>query len=582
MILDHNNTYTSGTTITDGVLVGNYGTDVNGNSSLGASGTGTTVSGTGTLSLAGGIEIKTEVLTLEGTGFGGSVANDDVVGGAGNPAAVTNVYNNFAALHSAGIGVTNIWDGPVHLDAPSQVNVEHGGLLIINGAIDGLTSNTLTVGKLAKPAVGSSSYLLPDGTVELTADNTYAGATVVNLGILQAANVYALGSGTSDPSGTANTTTVNYVVKTVNSFTVTYAGTLQLSGGLTFDANESLILNGPGFIPASTPIGALWQDSTSNTWAGTVSLASDASIGSPIGTNLTITGVVSGVVGNDLTKIRAGMVTLTGNNTFAGTTTVSAGILAAANSNALGASGTGSNGTTVSSGAALQLENNITVNGEWLTLSGSGVSSLGALENVSGNNSWYSSSAILLAAPATVGVDAGSLIAYSAVNTGTKTGTGIYTLTANAASTAALTFQGAISGTGAVVIDASAIETGVVTFSGYGDSYSGGTTIEYGTLQISGGTIATLSGPGPVAIWKTGALEGAGTLDLGALTNAGTFNFTGYLSVTGVANSGAFAFSGALTVIINPALNESGQFVISAGSVNLSGTLNVNYSGAAP
>ncbi len=69
-----------------------------------------------------------------------------------------------------------------------------------------------------------------------------------------------------------------------------------------------------------------------------------------------------------------------------GSTTVSAGVLNIQNSTALGAT---SGDTTVNSGAALELQGGIAVGaGESLSLSGTGISSGGALRNVSGDNSW--------------------------------------------------------------------------------------------------------------------------------------------------------------------------------------------------
>jgi autotransporter-associated beta strand protein len=68
----------------------------------------------------------------------------------------------------------------------------------------------------------------------------------------------------------------------------------------------------------------------------------------------------------------------------------------------------------VSSGAALQLQNNITVAGESLTLNGSGVSNTGALRSISGNNEWTGN--ITLAAAARIASDAGLLTISGNIN----------------------------------------------------------------------------------------------------------------------------------------------------------------------
>jgi autotransporter-associated beta strand protein len=79
----------------------------------------------------------------------------------------------------------------------------------------------------------------------------------------------------------------------------------------------------------------------------------------------TLSGVLSGAT--TVTKNGSSKLTLTGTNTYSGITNVNAGILNIQNNTALG---TTANGTVVSSGAKLQLQNNITVTGEALTLYG--------------------------------------------------------------------------------------------------------------------------------------------------------------------------------------------------------------------
>ncbi len=67
-------------------------------------------------------------------------------------------------------------------------------------------------------------------------------------------------------------------------------------------------------------------------------------------------------------------------------TIISAGVLTAANDTALGT--TASGGATVADGAALQLSGPITIGAEALTLNGTGISSGGALRNISGDNTY--------------------------------------------------------------------------------------------------------------------------------------------------------------------------------------------------
>ena len=87
--------------------------------------------------------------------------------------------------------------------------------------------------------------------------------------------------------------------------------------------------------------------------------------------------------GGTLTKAGTGTWILTGANTYTTATSITAGVLNARNATALG---TTAGGVTVSSGAALELQGGITIGAEALSITGTGVSSNGALRNISGTN----------------------------------------------------------------------------------------------------------------------------------------------------------------------------------------------------
>jgi len=90
----------------------------------------------------------------------------------------------------------------------------------------------------------------------------------------------------------------------------------------------------------------------------------------------TIAETITGVVGRGITKLGPGTLTLSGANTYLGVTTISAGTLKLGDGSALG---TSAGTTTVSSGAVLDL--NGQTSGETINLSGTGISSNGALVN---------------------------------------------------------------------------------------------------------------------------------------------------------------------------------------------------------
>jgi fibronectin-binding autotransporter adhesin len=160
------------------------------------------------------------------------------------------------------------------------------------------------------------------GTLTLSGANTYGGATTVSAGVLDVQSNSGLGI-------------------TAGATTVASGAALQVDGsGLSIA--EPLTLNGTGIAGG----GALRQVANTNTWSGAITLGSAARVNADAGT-LTVSGGITnggflltvGGAGNTtisttaisgtggLTKDGAGTVTLSANNTYTGTTTVSAGTL---------------------------------------------------------------------------------------------------------------------------------------------------------------------------------------------------------------------------------------------------------------
>ena len=122
----------------------------------------------------------------------------------------------------------------------------------------------------------------------------------------------------------------------------------------------------------------------------------------------TLSGVISETGGSrdlTITADSTHSITLSGNNSYTGATTVSTGMLIAAHANALG---TSAGGVTVASGAALGLQGGITVAEAITGLAGTGVASGGALVNLSGSNTI--SGAVALTAAATVSTASSSTL----------------------------------------------------------------------------------------------------------------------------------------------------------------------------
>lgn len=308
--------------------------------------------------------------------------------------------------------------------------------------------------------------------------------------------------------------------------------------------------------------------------------------------SLTINSIVSwGASG--LTKIGAGTLTLNGANTGTGGVTVSAGVLNIRNATALG---TVAGGTTVASGAALEIQGGITVGAEALSLNGSGISNGGALRNISGTNSYGGS--VTLAGATRISSDAGLLtldVASGSAITGTQN----------------LTFAGAGNIT---VADPIATGTGTLTKTGTGtltltaaNTYSGTTTIgtnaaNVGTVDITNGSALgtgavsmvsnagssnfaalTLNSGSGITVANNFTTSGEGQGGNGIIRNVtGTNVISGTLTLaSGGGSTRIHSDSGSLTLSGNVSTNTTGRFLILGGSATgtVSGNI-VNGSGS--
>ena len=178
--------------------------------------------------------------------------------------------------------------------------------------------------------------------------------------------------------------------------------------------------------------------------------------------------------GAGINKTGAGTLLLSGNNSFSGNNTVTAGTVTAAHDNALGTAA-GATTTTVSSGATLGLQGGITLNAlEGIRLTGTGdVGRLGALHNISGNNTV--AGAVSLGGNTTFGAASGTTLTVA----GAISQTAASTLTANGSGTIVLAGAGSYGGITTV--------NATTTLVAAADSALGNAT--NGTLVTSGGTL---------------------------------------------------------------------------------------------
>jgi fibronectin-binding autotransporter adhesin len=340
----------------------------------------------------------------------------------------------------------------------------------------------------------------------------------------------------------------------------------------------------------------------------TNSVASNYSIDTN-GQNVTLAGTLVAMLNTgSLTKLGTGTLTLTASNGYYGATTISEGTLALSGAGSLG--NAGGSGTTVASGAVLDLQNKTNVQG-YITLNG------GTLKTSTGTSSLFSSGAgvTLGASGGIIDVATGATLTIPVAISGasaslTKAGGGTLSLTGtntysgntnlnggvlSLGSTGAMGTTGSISFfggglkfTSSNVTDYSSrfstspnqqysfdtngqsvtlasnltsagasltkLGSGTLTFNG-ANTYSGGTTITTGTLLAGS---ATALGSGDISIASGGALD----LNGQAMTSTGLLTLRG----TGVSTTGALMNSS------TTAASYAGLVALGANSLIVGGT----------
>lgn len=397
---------------------------------------------------------------------------------------------------------TTIFSGSNTYDGLTTMNAAGGTLTLSgdnSGAAGGLTVTAGTVNVNNVNALGSGALTL----TALSILNNTSGASITNAGnnaiTWGGATPAAVIFGTSASTAANNLDLGSGTVTATTSRAMSFAGTgttltMGTLDNTSINTGRSFTFNGAG----NTMVLAGIKLSNSAT-ANVTDLAGSA--------NLTVTGVVSNGTSNVQTGVAVkstGITTFNGVNTYTGSTAISSGAtLKIGNDSALG---TTAGGTTVSSGGVLDL-NGRTVGAETLSLAGTGISSTGALIN-SNASAASQSGAVTLTSNTTIGagdITLGSIGDASTAKSLTKIGTGTLTL-------------------------------------GGTNTYTGGTTIQDGTLHLTAGNSAvglfTLSGTTPIlklsnvnALSTTATLLGAsasanaGTVDLAV---AGSYSLAAY------------------------------------------------------
>uniref|UniRef100_UPI0009768B5D beta strand repeat-containing protein n=2 Tax=Chlorobium sp. KB01 TaxID=1917528 RepID=UPI0009768B5D len=449
------------------------------------------------------------------------------------------------------------------------------GKLILDNAADTLNGDVTVNGSGAVLDLGSNSDTV--GVVTLTEGSITGSGTLTG-------SSYAVSSGTiSAKLGGAGI-----------ALTKSGAGTVTLSGvntytGATTISNGTLTLDATGSIAASSGVANAGSFTIggnkvidSLTGAGSTALGSYIlTIGDSDNTSGTYSGVLSGT-GGGITKAGSGTLTLSGANDFTGAVTISAGVLRAVNSSALGST---TGGVTVESGAALELSGSITIGAETLRLSGAGISSGGVLRNAGGTNSY--TGAVTLAEDARITADSGTALTLSGtINGGFAlgiSGSGSVTLGGTIGNSTPLASFTGDAATSLFINGGSVKTTGVHSYSGSTTFGAGaGTTLTTTNSSISGsgvvtataGAVTFVAGSGNVTFNNT-----SNNFSSVAVTSAGAVSLidTNALTVSGIAASGTVdvaTLSGDLTVSGNLSTTDGSATAIrvNAGKSAAAGT----------
>lgn len=550
-------------------------------------GAGLNKSGAGTLVLSGNN-------TFSGLTFNSGTinANSNAALGTGtvtfvNAVTLDNTSGGNITLSNTGYTL----NGDLTFTGTNNLSFGTGGITLGGNRTINVNANTLTFAGAIGDGAGSYSISKSGaGTLALTGSNTYKGATTVSAGILSINRDAALGTAPS----------------------VATPASLVLNGGtLSFAAGFAL----------STTRG--------------ISLAAASVIDIASGASVIYSGVIAGSA--TFTKTGTGDLTLSGVNSYTGTTTVTTGRLYINSDNSLGATpgvitpgnivlngGTlsmfGSFTLSTNRGMTLQSNSFIEVAAADLTVNYGGAiagsagfnkTGLGKLV-LTGNSSFTGSTSIdngtlTISADANLGTAPASATANSLVlNGGTLNGSASFTINSNRGinvsaysfidvnAGATVSYGGAMTGAGLLAKSSA----GALTLSGASPAFSGGINLMAGTLNINN---SSAIGTGDLTISASSVLDNTSGSAVTISTNNlqywnGDFTFTGsnplnmgigavtmsanrIITVTGstfTVGGNIASSSYTLTKAGNGALALSGNNLFSGGCTMNAGTLNIN------
>ena len=576
LVLGNLNTYSGGTTVSNGttVQVGNGGTT----GSLGAGNVGNAgtlvfgradavvvpnlISGVGSVRQAGQ---GTTTLTADNTFSGGTtisggtlqVGNGGTAGALGTGSVINAATLAFNRSDDVVLGNVISGAGVVAQTGTGKLtllsnNTYSGGTAIVSGSLQ--VGNGGTVGSLGTGSIlnnGALAFNRGDavvissqiagtggltqagtGTLTLTGNNTYTGGTIINTGILQVGS-----GGTSGSLGIGNVTNLGSLVF-VRSDSVLVPNVILGTGSVQQTGSGTTVLTGSNTYTGTTTISS-----------GTLQIGNAGATGSLGAGNVVVGGTLifnrtdTALLANDISgtgtlqQSGAGTLTLTGANTHTGGTLVNAGTLQVGNGGTVGSLGAGI--TTNNSRLSFNRSDSFRVDN---VIAGTGiVNQIGTGTLVLTADNIYSGTTTITGGTLQVGNGgtAGALGAGNVVNNSA--------LVFNRSDK--ITLGNVIGGTGSLQQAGS----GTLVLAS-NNTYTGGTVVKSGVLQIGDGGVI-------------------GTLGQGTVTNNGrlVFNRSDSLSIdTVIDGTGSVRHAGPATLTLTGNNSFSGGTIVDGG-----GTLRV-------
>ncbi|MFG0805903.1 Ig-like domain-containing protein, partial [Pseudomonas fluvialis] len=528
---------------------------------------------------ASGLTLAGGTITL-GTGTTQTFTN-----GTGDTASIVSVVAGSGALTKAGAGNLTLSGASNSFSGATTINA---GTLTLSGgdALSNATSVSVSAGAtLALASNESFGNLSGAGSLSLgsstlttnqTADTTFSGNISGTGGLVISqggAATYALTlSGNNSYTGT--TTLLNY-------------GWLKLNGDASMSDSAAVRVNGNSIL-------TLLSDQTIGSLAGnnanaSIQLGSYTLTAGGDSNTTSVLGVISGT--GSLVKLGSGSMTLSGSNTYSGTTNVSAGTLSITGDSNLGGGAVSlAGGTLLNVMGASTIDNAIVLtgnssigNGNAVTLSGaiSGAYDLTKIGSgtltLSGNNSYgatfVNAGTLSIATDGNLGAGAVNLAAGTTLAlTGASIIDNTIVLAGNAAvsSSADATLSGVISG------DFTLTKAGASSLTLSGSNTYSATTVSAGTLSVAsdsnlGNGALTLAAGSTLNVTSATTIDNAITLSGSATVNAGADTLLSGV----ISGSNNLTKSGASTLTLSGTNTYSGTTSVSAGVLSVASDANL-------